>query len=144
MEHEHPAPSPLDRTDVLRALWASLGTNGRRALRECCTAVRDAVDAHASGLVGPSDAEVLSPAACARLSSVNAITLRTMACLRGMLVDQPGAFFPRLQSLRLLLHVVGRRSGARRGGGGGGRPPTWSSRSPAVGWVGSPPHTHTH
>jgi hypothetical protein len=124
MQHEHPhdqpagaAPSPLDRTDVLRTLWPSLCTDGRRALRRCCKTMRDAVDAHASSLVqwdGAIDAEALSPAACARLSGVHKLTLRSMACLRRMLVTPPQlgeAFFPRLQSLHLLLHEVGRRSG---------------------------------
>ncbi|KAG1672205.1 hypothetical protein FOA52_002906 [Chlamydomonas sp. UWO 241] len=67
--------------------------------------MRDAVDAHASGLDGPNNAGALSPAACARLSGVHKLTLRSMACLRGMLT---GAFFPRLESLRLLLHKVRR------------------------------------
>ncbi|KAG1663324.1 hypothetical protein FOA52_006283 [Chlamydomonas sp. UWO 241] len=91
------------------ALWPCLGTDGRRALRQCCTATRAAVDAHASGLDGgESDTTVLlSPATCSRLIGVHTLTLRSMACLRGMLVapphGQPGALFPHLQSLQLLL-----------------------------------------
>jgi hypothetical protein len=72
MQHEHyapGAPSPLDLSEVLRALWASLGADGRRALRECGAITRDAVDAHTSGLDGWTT-ESLSPATCARLSGV--------------------------------------------------------------------------
>ncbi|KAG1660084.1 hypothetical protein FOA52_011150 [Chlamydomonas sp. UWO 241] len=91
------------------ALWSSLDVDDKRALRLCCTAMRDAVDAHASGLEGQVDAPVLSPTTCSRLVCVNTLTLRSMACLRGMLVEtpQPGEFFPRLQSLRLILHEGG-------------------------------------
>ncbi|KAG1656397.1 hypothetical protein FOA52_008807 [Chlamydomonas sp. UWO 241] len=105
MQHEEISrPNLLDHMD---ALWPSLGTEGRRALRECCTALRDAVDAHASSLEGQDNAPLFSPTTCARLKGVHTLTLRSMACLRAMLVaspqQQPGAFFPRLQSLRLIL-----------------------------------------
>ncbi|KAG1679786.1 hypothetical protein FOA52_012697 [Chlamydomonas sp. UWO 241] len=91
------------------ALWSNLETDDKRALRLCCTVIRDAVDAHASCLEEQGDAPVLSPTTCARLACVNTLSLRSMACLRGMLVEspQPGAFFPRLQSLRLILHEGG-------------------------------------
>jgi hypothetical protein len=87
------------------ALWPSLCTDDKRALRLCSTAMRDAVDAHASSLEGPAESPVLSRATCARLSGVRMLKLSSMECLRGMLVTppQPGAFFPRLQSLRLPL-----------------------------------------
>ncbi|KAG1660085.1 hypothetical protein FOA52_011151 [Chlamydomonas sp. UWO 241] len=100
---QQPAPSLLDLMD---ALWSSLGTDDKCALRLCCKAMRDAVDTHASVLQGQNDAPVLSPTTCARLVCVNTLTLRSMACLRGMLVETPppGAAFPRLQSLHLLLH----------------------------------------
>ncbi|KAG1673565.1 hypothetical protein FOA52_003865 [Chlamydomonas sp. UWO 241] len=42
---------------------------------------------------------MLSSATCTRLCDLHTLTLRSMACLRGMI--QPGAAFPRLQSLRL-------------------------------------------
>ncbi|KAG1661353.1 hypothetical protein FOA52_002467 [Chlamydomonas sp. UWO 241] len=106
MQHDeilpHEAPSLLDHID---ALWSSLGKDDKRALRLCCTTMRDAVDAHASGLEGQGSASVLSATTCARLVCINSLTLRSMACLRGMLVEtpQPGAVFPRLQALRLIL-----------------------------------------
>jgi hypothetical protein len=85
-----------------------------RALRACCTPLRDAVDAQVGaldqGIDGAAAAgadtaasHVLSAAACARLCGVSTVTLRSMACMRAMRMgEQPGAF-PRLQSLRLLL-----------------------------------------
>jgi hypothetical protein len=100
MQHDELPPSLLDHMD---ALWSSLGLDDKRALRECSTATRDAVDAHASGLEGQGNAPVLSHVTCSRLA-VTALTLRSLACLRGMVPPQPGAFFPRLQSLRLILH----------------------------------------
>ncbi|KAG1660574.1 hypothetical protein FOA52_005110 [Chlamydomonas sp. UWO 241] len=100
------APSLLDHMD---ALWSSLCTDDKRALRLCSTAMRDAVDAHAGGLEGQYNAPALSHITCARLCCVNTLTLRSMACLRRMLVEthQPGASFPRMQSLRLILHEGG-------------------------------------
>jgi hypothetical protein len=108
MQHEAPAPpgavapSLLDHMD---ALWGHLSTDDKRALRLCCTATRDDVDARARGLDGAPTAPVLAPATCARMSCVNNLTLRSMACLSGMLVEPPhsGGFVPRLKSLRLLL-----------------------------------------
>jgi hypothetical protein len=94
------APSLLDHMD---ALWPSLGTDGRRALRECSTAMRDAVDARVSSLEALVDgAEVLSPATCAVLSSttcdrlhgVHTLVLRSMACLRGMVLARPPSGAP--------------------------------------------------
>jgi hypothetical protein len=107
MQHDldHPpedAVLPLDHWDLFRALWPSLCTGDRRALRLCCVAMRGAVDAHAVHVEGQTDSPVLRTATCARLDGVLTLTLRTMACLRGML-GPPGAHFPRLQSLRLLL-----------------------------------------
>jgi hypothetical protein len=102
-----PLSSPLDHSVVLRGLWPGLATDDRRALRQCSTAMRDAVDAQAGVLEGQDNkSPVLSPDAVARLAGVHTLTLRTMACLRGMLVSppHPGAF-PHLQSLRL--HLVG-------------------------------------
>ncbi|KAG1662281.1 hypothetical protein FOA52_002170 [Chlamydomonas sp. UWO 241] len=97
-----PQALPLVHADVMRALWHLLGADDRRALRACCKATRNAVERHASGLEGQGSAPVLSPATCARLSGVHALTLRSMACVRGML----GAF-PQLQSTRLLLDQGG-------------------------------------
>ncbi|KAG1657003.1 hypothetical protein FOA52_012004 [Chlamydomonas sp. UWO 241] len=104
MQHEDElGAAPLDHTDVLRALWHHVpDPDDRRALRACCKATRNAVERHASGLEGQGNAPVLSPATCARLSCVHALTLRSMACVRGML----GAF-RRLQSTRLLLDQGG-------------------------------------
>jgi hypothetical protein len=70
--------------------------------------MRDAVDAQA-GVVEQADSSqiiVLCPATCARLDGVTTLTLRSMACLRRMLLVAPaaGVLFPRLQSLRL--HMV--------------------------------------
>jgi hypothetical protein len=95
-------PAPLDHPAVLRELWSCLGTDGRRALRRCCAAMREAVDAHAGCVEGQAESPVLSLDACARLVGTHTLTLRSMACLRGMLL---GAVFPRLQSLRV--HLVG-------------------------------------
>ncbi|KAG1658246.1 hypothetical protein FOA52_008506 [Chlamydomonas sp. UWO 241] len=100
--------------DVVRELWQCLDKQVIRALRSCCTPLRDAVDAQISGLDGPinEDAPVLSTAACARLCGVHTMTLRSMPCLRGMqprLVaphPQPHSF-PRLTSLRLLIEKEG-------------------------------------
>jgi hypothetical protein len=64
--------------------------------------MRDAVDAHAGCVEGQADSPVLTLDACARLVGVHTATLRSMACLRGMLL---GAVFPRLRSLRV--HLVG-------------------------------------
>jgi hypothetical protein len=118
MQHPPQPPAPgaalpsLWDAVVVRSLWSSLSGDDVRALRACCTPLRDAVDAQVGALdQGPNGAAglpaaacygaaVLSAAACARLCSVSEITLRSMACLRDMLV--PGAF-PRLQSVRLLL-----------------------------------------
>jgi hypothetical protein len=103
-----PPSFPLDHSAVLLALWPSLCTDDRRALRLCCSTMRDAVDATA-GCVEQGQGEsspVLCPATCARLHGVHTATLRSMACLRRMLLVGPaGAVFPRLQSLRL--HLVG-------------------------------------
>jgi hypothetical protein len=70
--------------------------------------MRDAVDAQA-GCVEQGQGEsspVLCPATCARLHGVHTATVRSMDCLRRMLLVGPaGAVFPRLQSLRL--HLVG-------------------------------------
>jgi hypothetical protein len=126
MQHAHPLPppggaapppSPLEHSAILGALWPCLDTDDRRALRVCCTTMRQAVDAHASCLEGRCDAPVLSDAACARLHGVRTMTLRSVACLRRMLValnqqPAPGAF-PRLQSLRLRLEVGGNTHGTR-------------------------------
>ncbi|KAG1660306.1 hypothetical protein FOA52_003327 [Chlamydomonas sp. UWO 241] len=109
VQHAELLPTP-GLQDHMDALWSSLGTDDKRALRLCCTAMRDAVDARASSLEEQDDAPlgciaVLSPTTFARLSGVRTLTLRSMACLRGMVVGtpQPGAAFPRLQSLRLIL-----------------------------------------
>jgi hypothetical protein len=108
---EHaPLATLLDHSAVLLALWPSLCTDDRRALRLCCSTMRDAVDATA-GCVEQGEAElsspcVLCPATCARLHGVHTATLRSMDCLRRMLLVGPaGAVFPHLQSLRL--HLVG-------------------------------------
>ncbi|KAG1676943.1 hypothetical protein FOA52_014819 [Chlamydomonas sp. UWO 241] len=64
----------------------------------------EAVDAQAGCVEGQAESPVLSLAAFGRLHSVHTLTLRSMACLRRMLlVEPPGAVFPRLQSLRLRL-----------------------------------------
>jgi hypothetical protein len=97
-------PAPLDHSAVLLSLWPSLSTKDRRALRRCCAGMCAAVDAHAGSVKGRAEAPALSSTTCDRLVSTHTLTLRSMACLRGMLVDAPGAFFPRLQSLRL--HLV--------------------------------------
>ncbi|KAG1657864.1 hypothetical protein FOA52_014621 [Chlamydomonas sp. UWO 241] len=90
----------------LDALWPSVDRDAKHALRLCCTDMRDAVDARRGSLDGPGNA-VLSHTTCARLAAVRSLSLRSMACLRGMLVlespQHPGALFPRLQSLRLIL-----------------------------------------
>jgi hypothetical protein len=104
------APSPLEHSAVLLALWPSLRTDDRRALRLCCSTMRDAADATAGrvelkkGVSSPA----LCPATCVRLHSVHTLVLRSMACLRRMLLVAPahgpgGAVFPRLQCLRLRL-----------------------------------------
>jgi hypothetical protein len=108
-EHPPPAddetialvPAPLDRPAVLHELWPCLGTDDRRALRRGCATLRDAVDAHAGCVEGQADSPVLSLVACDRLVGVHTATLRSMACLRGMLMGN----FPLLQSLRV--HLVG-------------------------------------
>jgi hypothetical protein len=112
MQHgDHPPPegaSPLEQPVMLAALWPSLCTEDRRALRGCCTAIRDAVDAQTGRLEGQAESPVLCPATCARLNGVHTLTLRTMACVRSMVV---GAVLPRLQSLRL--HLVSTSREAR-------------------------------
>jgi hypothetical protein len=63
------------------------------------------VDSQAGCVVqGQDDAPVLSTDTVDRLDGVHTLSLRSMRCLRGMLVapPQPGGF-PRLQSLRLRL-----------------------------------------
>jgi hypothetical protein len=96
---------------VLASLWPSLCTDDRRALRLCSTTMRDAVDAQAGcvdACVDECAAElsILCPTTVARLAGVHTTTLRSMACLRRMLLVAPaGAVFPRLQSLRLYLEV---------------------------------------
>jgi hypothetical protein len=100
---------PLDHSVVLRALWPSLSTNDRRALRLCFRSMRAAVDAEAGCVEeGQAESPVLSAATIARLAGTHTLTLRSMMCLRGML-PQPGTGFPHLQSLRLRL--VGARHG---------------------------------
>jgi hypothetical protein len=108
MQHP-PPPAPgallpaLWDAVVVQSLWSSLCGDDVRALRACCSPLRDAIDAQVGALdqaTSTADAHVLSAAACARLCGVNKITLRSMACVHAMLV--PGAF-PRLQSVRLLL-----------------------------------------
>jgi hypothetical protein len=51
---EHPGKTlflaPLDHSVVLRSLWPSLATEDSRALRLCCSTVRDAVEAQAGRL----------------------------------------------------------------------------------------------
>ncbi|KAG1667965.1 hypothetical protein FOA52_008337 [Chlamydomonas sp. UWO 241] len=94
--------------EVLRALWPHLDTDDKRALRLSCTVMRDAVDAQTDCVEEPPWgpwATVLTQVACARLSGVHTLTLRSMACLRDMLVEppEPCVVFPRLQSLRLIL-----------------------------------------
>jgi hypothetical protein len=116
MQHDaHPLPdgalpSLEHSVAVFRALWPSLCTDDRRALRLCSATMRDAVDAQASCVEeGQDEAPVLCPATCARLDGVHTLTLYTMACLRNMLLVAPapgqeaGAVFPRLRSLRLRL-----------------------------------------
>jgi hypothetical protein len=101
-------PSPLDHSAVLRELWPLLSTDDKRSLRVCCTAIRDAVDAQAACVEGQAESTVLSSDTCARLHGVHTLTLRSMACLRRMLLVHDalhGDVFPRLQSLRL--HLVG-------------------------------------
>jgi hypothetical protein len=120
-DDEHPGeiapPSPLDHSAVLLALWPSLCTDDRRALRRCCTAMRDAVDAQADRVEGQADSPVLSPAACARLNGVHTLLLRSMACMRRMLLVAPnqplaGAIFPRLQSCAFTWWVMRHEAGA--------------------------------
>jgi hypothetical protein len=121
-EHEHPAPaageieilpplpSPLDHSAVLRALWPSLSTDDRRAMRLCCATLQDAVDAQAGCVEEgqPDKSPLLSSATCARLIDAHTLTLRSMAyaCLRSMLLNHPAGavVFLRLQSLHL--HLV--------------------------------------
>ncbi|KAG1667413.1 hypothetical protein FOA52_004830 [Chlamydomonas sp. UWO 241] len=79
----------------------------RRTLRQCCLAMRDALDAQTGSVEGRGESPVLCPATCARLHDVHTLTLGSMACLRRMLLVAAGGFFPRLQSLRL--HLVGGR-----------------------------------
>jgi hypothetical protein len=103
MQHEDPipepgaiAPSPLEHSVVvLRALWPCMGSKERRTLRRCCANMRDAVDAQAGSVEGQAESPVLSAATCDRLVGIHTLTLRSMACLRGMLLDAPGAVFPR-------------------------------------------------
>ncbi|KAG1667966.1 hypothetical protein FOA52_008338 [Chlamydomonas sp. UWO 241] len=111
MQHEDEAAgAPLDDIEVLRALWPHLDGDDKHALRFCCTAMR-AMDAQAVCLeeprwspVAPSSAHVLAPASCAHLSACHTLTLCSIECLHGMLVQpEPGVGFPRLQSLRLIL-----------------------------------------
>jgi hypothetical protein len=116
---EEPAGPALE--DVVRDLWPCLCSDSIRALRACCTPLRDAVDAHVSGLDGPEDAPSLSAAACERLrTGVHTITLRSTSCLRDMqLVAPPQPHpFPRLTSLHVLIDKVGRSAGAAGGGWG--------------------------
>jgi hypothetical protein len=108
MQHAHPppgaAPSPLDHSFVLASLWPSLCTDDRRALRLCCSTMRDAVDAQAGSLEGQSESPVLSGTTVDRMVGVHTLTLSSMACLRRMLVGPPHSrLFPRLRSLRLRL-----------------------------------------
>jgi hypothetical protein len=105
LTHAAPSDAMQQLVESMDALWPSLGTDDKRALRLCCTPLCDAVDAQNSGLDGAINAPVLSPATCVRLSGVSTATLRSMECLRGMVVERQGAVFPRLQSLRLLLEV---------------------------------------
>jgi hypothetical protein len=103
---EHAAPSLLAHPAVLLAMWPSQSTDDRRALRLCSASMRDAVDAQAGrveqGALSPC---VLCPATCTRLHDVHTATLRSMDCLRRMLLVGPaGTAFPHLQSLRL--HLV--------------------------------------
>jgi hypothetical protein len=117
MQHEdlpQPGLAPSLLSDHMDALWPVLGSDDRRALRLCCTAMRDSVDAHASSLEGQGWSPVLSPATVARLAGVRSLALCSMVCLYGMLVapPQPGVFFPRLQSLRLRLLEVRAPAGA--------------------------------
>jgi hypothetical protein len=72
----------------------------------------DAVEAVADCVVqGQAETPFLSGTSVARLAGVHTATLRSMACLRRMLLVAPaqggpaGAVFPRLTSLRL--HLVG-------------------------------------
>ncbi|KAG1656118.1 hypothetical protein FOA52_007817 [Chlamydomonas sp. UWO 241] len=109
MQHPRPPSAPgallpaLCDTVVVRSLWSSLCADDVRALRACCSPLRDAVDAQVGALDQvASTGHVLSAATCARLRGVNKMTLRSMACVRAMLVEPLGAF-PRLQSVRLLL-----------------------------------------
>jgi hypothetical protein len=73
----------------------------------CSSTIRDAVDAQADCVVqGQAESQVLSGTTVARMAGVHTLTLRSMACLRRMLLAHPaGSVFPRLQSLRL--HLVG-------------------------------------
>ncbi|KAG1668964.1 hypothetical protein FOA52_001008 [Chlamydomonas sp. UWO 241] len=98
-------PAPLDHSVVLRSLWPSLVVDDSHALRLCCSSIRDAVEAQAGRVEGQAESPVLSSATVARLSGVHTLTLRSMRCLRGVLVlapPQPGAF-PHMKSLRLHL-----------------------------------------
>jgi hypothetical protein len=89
MQHEHPpggAPSPLEHSAVLRALWPSLCTHHQL---------------HGAG-ASPGQLASAFPATVARLDGVHTLSLRSMACLRRLLLVAPsqpaGAVFPRLQS----------------------------------------------
>jgi hypothetical protein len=102
-------PAPLDHSAVLHELCARLGTDDRRVLRQCCASMCAVVDAQTGCVEGQAESPVLSPATCTRLRDLHTLTLRSMACLRGMI--QPGAFFPHLRSLRL--HLVGAKANAQ-------------------------------
>jgi hypothetical protein len=105
----HPARERSHRHASCRGR-PSLCTDDRRALRLYSAGVRNAVDAQTDCVVqGQAESPVLCPATVARLAGVHTVTLRSMTCLRRMLLvapaHGPGAVFPRLQSLRL--HLVG-------------------------------------
>jgi hypothetical protein len=107
--HHHAQPDlDLGHAVVMQTLWSSMGPDERRAMRTCCTPMRDAVDALVGSLDAPEEAfgkeaPVLSATACARLCSVHTVTLRSMRSLRAMLLPPAADTFPRLKSLRLLL-----------------------------------------
>jgi hypothetical protein len=61
-------------------------TDDRRALRLCCSTMRDAVDAQTGCVEQGESSPVLCPATCARLHGVHTATLRSMDCLRRMLL----------------------------------------------------------
>ncbi|KAG1661783.1 hypothetical protein FOA52_003704 [Chlamydomonas sp. UWO 241] len=75
------APSLLDHTVVLRSLWPIQSTDDRRALRVCCSTMRDAVDAQTGVVEGQRESPVLCPATCVRLNGVTTLTLRSVTCL---------------------------------------------------------------